>query len=553
MIWFPESCAWCFELTSILLNDEADEESLKTAKASLRQWVSGFGRNAPQGCPYVLDSTLATRLFPGSPSAAVKSEVAAPIIEAIRAAMAPNQEDQQLTGDVAALDIHLELMDEQVSGVEVPAGSFISPTPSSSSSSFLGFDKSVPSPWEGSRSVRPKVKPLKASKPSSKASKSTLLAKSASSPAPRPSTSYDSSPAAKAPPPSKGQRGKSAKPKTTELDLQSDLLVDKLLSRFREVVDERIPPTPAPTTATQSVTDIVAEQLKPIRDMIAGLLQSGTQAAPSAVPDASKLPPFDKNNPWRFALHAPYLDGALTLEGLGTRPLSDFEFYPEGLQFPFNGFVRLTENALVRMDKVPKETVIFPKEQAQAVWARIMTDWGCTNTKLTPHKGSYTIFTTPQDISSPFIDKITELTIQAENDDLPMPTLKETDATSLHMPAIREFWQDVPSTFTVGKLDADCASSLFSERLPKLPDNLLKAEFEARSRLARSINAVTSLELVASIYKEEQLFKVLAKSLLQTYQLDLHEFIAARKSCRKHVLAEATIRHEPNRLIKSSF
>ncbi|XP_068220112.1 uncharacterized protein [Palaemon carinicauda] len=446
--------------------------------------------------------------------------------------MVPAPEEQQLSGDVASLDIHLEPMDEQVSGVEDMAGSFLSPTPSSSS--FLGFDKPPASPWDGSLLVRHKVKPLKKSK--TKPGKS--ISSPALSPVPGPSTSADPVVAAKAPPPSKGLRGKSAKSKASAPDSQPDFYSDSLLSKVKEVVDERMEQNSA----------LMAE----LKDMVAGLLRSGPQSAPAAVPDASKLPPFDKNNPWRFALHAPYLDSTLTIEGLGTRPLEDLEFYPHDLQFPFNGFVRLTENAPVRMDKVPKETVIFPKKQAQAVWARTLSDWGCSNSKLTPHKGAYTIFTTPQDIPSPLADKVAELTIQAAKDGLPMPTLKETDSTSLLMPASRDFWRDAPATFTVGKLDPDCASFLFSERLPKLPDHLLKTESETRSRLARSINSLISLELVSSLYKEEQIFRVLAKGLLQTFQIDLHDFWTARTNCRRHVLAEASIRHEPNRLIRSS-
>ncbi|XP_064101055.1 uncharacterized protein LOC135211750 [Macrobrachium nipponense] len=517
MIWHPEACLPCFKLVMVLINDQAKEESIQAAKSTLRQWVSGYARNAPSGCPYVLDINLGTRLFPGSPSASVSKDVATPIIEAIRAAMAPPPEDQHLSGDVAAaINIHLEPMDEQVSGELIEAGSHISPTPSSSSS-FCSFENPTSTPWDGSRSVRPKVKPLEATKPLPKVIRSAPPAASELSLAPS-----ETSPAAKVSLPTKGRRNKSAKTKAAEID-------------------------------NQALSDILAEQLRPLKEMIAGLLHSRALAATSTVPDASKLPPFDKNNPWRFALHAPYRDGKLTFEGLGTRPLEDFEFYPENLQFPFNGFVRLTENALVRVDKVPKETVIFPKEQAQAVWARTLAEWDCVNTRLTPHKGSFTIFTTPKEVPTPFTDKITELTLQAISEEKPMPILKETEATSLLMPATREFWHDAPSTFTVGKLDSDCASTLFSDKLPKLPENLLKTEFETKTRLARSINAVTSLELVASMYKDEQLFQVLTKSLLQTFQSDLFEFAAARRVCRKYVLAEASIRHEPNRLIKSSI
>ncbi|XP_068243753.1 uncharacterized protein [Palaemon carinicauda] len=340
MVWFPESCSLCYELLSLLLNDEADEDSLKAARSSLQTWVSGFGRNAPQGCPYLLDGDMASRLFPGSPSAAVPTDLATPLIDVIRAVL-PTEEEHQLSGDVSALDIHVELMYDQVSGVEDLAESFLSPTPSSSSS-FLSFDKPSASPWEGYLLVRPKVKPIKKQKPKpiNPASPPTM------SPVPGPSSAPDIPVMSKTPPPSKGQRGKSAKAKASAAGSSSDPPVT--MSMVQDMMESKL----------EKHSAVMTE----LKDMVASLLRSGSQPAPPVGPDTSKLPPFDKNNPWRFARHAPYLDGTLTLEGLGTRPLEDLEFYPPDLQFPFNGFVRLKEHALVRMDKVPKETVIFPKE-----------------------------------------------------------------------------------------------------------------------------------------------------------------------------------------------
>ncbi|XP_068224650.1 WD repeat-containing protein 55 homolog isoform X2 [Palaemon carinicauda] len=112
MVWFPEACTLCYDLSTVLLNDDADEDALRAAKSSLRPWVSGFGRDAPTGCPYILDGDMASSLFPGSSSAAVPSALAAPMIEALRATI-PLEEDNQLSGDVSALDINVEPMDEQ--------------------------------------------------------------------------------------------------------------------------------------------------------------------------------------------------------------------------------------------------------------------------------------------------------------------------------------------------------------------------------------------------------------------------------------------------------
>ncbi|XP_068235972.1 uncharacterized protein [Palaemon carinicauda] len=526
MVWFPDLCSLCYELSSILLNDDADDDSLRSARATLRPWVSGFGRNAPSGAPYLLDGGMASRLFPSSTTAAVSPEVAAPLIEEVRATI--SAEDEPLIPlDVADLDIDVEPMCEQVSGAELVETLF-SPTPSSTSS-FLGFDKPKASPRDPSVPVRPKVKPLRTYK-------SSALPVS-TSPVPEPSTAPDIHIAPrKTTTPRKSKPTKSKTPPTGGFQVPwGDVFPIELV---RDMVREQI----------QHQSGAMTE----IKDMVATLIRSGTQLPPPSSPDASKLPPFDKNNPWRFALHSPFLDGSLTLEGIGTRPLEDLEFYPPGLEFPFNGFVRLKEHALVRMDKVPKETVIFPKEQAQAIWARTLSEWGCINSKLTPHKGAYTIFTAAASISLPLIDKITELTIQAIKEGSSMPALKETDPTSLHIPGTSATWDDASSTFTVGKLDPDCASTLFSEKLPRLLESLLKTEFETRNRLARSLHSITSIESLASVYPEETLFRVVTKNLLLSYQIDLHDFWSALVSCRKFVLSEASIRHEPNRLIASS-
>ncbi|XP_068248915.1 uncharacterized protein [Palaemon carinicauda] len=180
MVWFPESCTLCYELSSLLLNDDADDESLRSARAALRPWVSGFGRNAPSVAPYLLDGDMASRLFPGSTTAAVTPEVAAPLIEAVRATI-PTEDESLLPVDVSDLDLDIEPMDEQVGGVEL-VETFLSPTPSSTSS-FLGFDKPTASPRDPSVPVRPKVKPLRTYK-------SSALPLS-TSPVPGPSTAPD--------------------------------------------------------------------------------------------------------------------------------------------------------------------------------------------------------------------------------------------------------------------------------------------------------------------------------------------------------------------------
>ena len=47
-------------------------------------------------------------------------------------------------------------------------------------------------------------------------------------------------------------------------------------------------------------------------------------------------------------------------------------------------------------------------------------------------------------------------------------------------------------------------------------------------------------------------WKVMTKILSASLQTDHFDFIIARRQCRQHVLYQATVRHEPNRLIASS-
>ena len=94
------------------------------------------------------------------------------------------------------------------------------------------------------------------------------------------------------------------------------------------------------------------------------------------------------------------------------------------------------------------------------------------------------MFMTPKDMPNPFTTKIMKTVNQALTEDKPSPSLREREFTSFLFPADLEVWLDVTSTFSVGRLSLDCSSQQFSEGLPKLPDNVIAKEFEARSRLA---------------------------------------------------------------------
>ncbi|XP_064100400.1 uncharacterized protein LOC135211154 [Macrobrachium nipponense] len=529
---------------------------------------------------------MATLIFPAGKSAGyVDPKVAAPIIKSIQDSVMEQQEAE--LPDLGLEEVSLEVVEDLPVTLDMGTGNSVneaslvghrglssgdsdSSSPSTSNS-FMGFTGRLPPTRSHSFSVIPKIK----KKPSGK----TLLKgrseikprpgqapqvhthikprmKSFSKPSnprshegnsfycptsPIPSTSRDRIPR-KVP-----QEGQEDSPLVAQDQFNTNILhqvnslgslVSSVVARFEEVF----------------------KRLGAQDSLIAGLRQESAVPAPSSslvqahsMPDGSTLPPFHPGNLWRVANFAPFVNGMLTIEGCGTRRLEDFEFFPEGLQPPFIGYVRLTEAALVREDKVPKETVILSRDQAQQTWIRSLEEWNCSNTRVTVFKSPFTMFTTDDENPLPFTSKVAELTLQAVTREEPMPQLRETDPTSLLLPGREDLWEDLPATFSVGKLKPDCAITLFSERLPKLSDALIQAEFDAKTRLARSLNSLVMTETAAREYAQEPLLKVIAKSLLLGMQCDLYDFAVARRNCRKHVLSEATIRHEPNKLLASSI
>ncbi|XP_066955440.1 uncharacterized protein [Macrobrachium rosenbergii] len=566
VVWHPDGCEICYALYKLVTDVSSSRAIRASSLSTLKTWVGGFGRNVASGRPYVLSEEICNLLYPNAwISAAVPKDVAAPLIAWIRyETQTPQDENlcEEVAEEVAAINIDVEPMsvdDHQVEGrVVSEAGEggrsrsilFSSP---SSSSSFQGFSKSA-NLGDRSRSVIPKVKSLKKKDlpKRSRSQRSNPPAPSRLSLAPKPVTS-----SSKATPPSKGSRTRvsKAKPPQPSFDSEAfaDLLVQKISSKFETLVYGPFSQfVTSLETLRQSVLSL-AQRIKAQESRLAGFIQSKAAQQSHGVPDTSRLPPFDKRNPWRLALHAPLHNGTLTIEGLGTRRLEELEFFPANLVPPYPGFARLTEESWIRSDKVPKETVIFPRDQAQSILMRALTDWGCENTNLTPFGGSFPMFSLGDSIPTPCTTKIAELTHQAVMDGKPIPQLRETDPTSLLFPGDSEFWLGAPATFTVGKLDPECASTLFGEQLPKIPDALLKKEYEARCRLSRSIHSITISEVTALVYADEPLFQVLTKSLLASFQSDLYDYVVARQNCRKHIFANATIRHEPNRLIKSSI
>ena len=234
---------------------------------------------------------------------------------------------------------------------------------------------------------------------------------------------------------------------------------------------------------------------------------------------------------------------------MGLRPISDFETHPAGA-VPPNCYMRLNPEASIREDRVPKESVLLPKEEAQKCMLQALHRGNCVNSKILPFKGNYTIFQTSPDMINPWSTKILEEIYQAiKENKQSMPAMRELDATSLLCPNDSPIWSDVCATFRPGKLSPDVASEQLKEDMPKLRDTLIDLEYRSRTRLADSILAMAYSELLISLHLELPELKPIVKPVGRILARDLWDFCSARRNCRKHVLFAAKVKHETNRLI----
>ena len=170
-------------------------------------------------------------------------------------------------------------------------------------------------------------------------------------------------------------------------------------------------------------------------------------------PPADSLPEMVPSNPWRSARYA----------------LEDFERYPPHAQLPYC-YVRLSDEALVREDMVPKETVILTREQAQTTFLRFARATNYLNTRISPMKGGYTMFTTPEQEVNPFATEMAEAVSEASLEDKKPSSLKEEEPTSLLFPSISGIWSEAAATFSVGQFKIECASTKIDDELPRFPD-----------------------------------------------------------------------------------
>ena len=300
------------------------------------------------------------------------------------------------------------------------------------------------------------------------------------------------------------------------------------------------------------VQQVVQASMKDLRSGLVEELRSYVPAKDPSLrmPLAADLPQQDPMNPWRDGRYVNNDKGTLFVEGLGFRPISDFDFFPGRDAFPYC-WLRLSPEASVRTDKVPRETVIYPLARAQSCALTTYGQMGGVNTTKNMPGCSYTMFLTPPDMVTPFSSKAFDAVLKAVPDKSGCPKLKEWDSTSPIFPGDSEAWKGVAETFTVGRLDKDCASTLFNEDLPKLPDAMLKTEAETKARLARSLHTLALMESFIHLRDKDEAFCLLAKTHGVTVMQDLYAFTSARRALREHIFEKAKVRHEPTRLINS--
>ena len=534
--------------THLPLSFQLSLEDKDRNRAILCKWVTGFRRNSKTK-PYLLTEALRLHLFPNAPPTSVVPErLSGPVLQKI-------QEHMEYLGD--ELDnINLDEM-EDVSGkgsmvgdspsvITINSNDSVSKSSTVSDTSFKGFttkSKSQSISSLPSLSCKPKIKSTKKSAHKQDKSK----------------TKSNSQGSSNKNPPQEPHKAPDMESKK-DFEAMTASVFSQIRTELADVRSIRTELIGIRSSIKSDMADLATEMSSTVQTLeekfdskvnaLANNLSDrkpGDSPSPD-MPPTDSLPDFEPQNPWRSARYAPFSAGMLTIEGIGTRPISDFERYPPEGRLPYC-FVRLSQEASVREDRVPKETVIYPRERAQTCLMQEMKEAECVNSRLLPYKGNLTMFQTHPDMPNPVATKVLEAVNQAILEDKPSTPLKEEESTSFLFPGDSPAWENVTQTFSNGKLQPDCASVQFNEDLPKIPDSLLKAEFETRTRLARTLHSFTLAEMSSIKYPDLDVFKVLSKSMVQSLRQDLADFALARRRCRKHVLRNAMIRHEPTKLI----
>ena len=489
----------CSDLVDVAFyQSAASEEERSFALSCLRPWVKAFGKKGKG--PYILQQNLRQMLFPRSdPSVALPEEVARHLL------------DPATTGgaEVALADVmidrDMDVDDIMASSATLePTESTVGPQVSAVPSSFVGYEFIDRFP-----STIPKIKtqnpylalqnPVVTVQPSQQP-----LSDSAIFPAPTP-------------------------PSPASQPLQQVLILSEPLASPAPPLPGPSVSVPVATVREETTLDSLQATLASLVADIANIKSAMHSQGPPMIPP-SALTDIDPHNPWRSALHAHCSNGILYTENLGPRPISELVFFPSLKDYP-NCYYRLSPEAMSKEDRAQKESVILQPNSAQKILTRDFKRAEATNTGTQPFKSTYNSFVLPPSANCPFLLKGYQAVEKALLANKPCPTLEEIKPLSCLYPGDTSVFPDIHRTFLPGKLVNDCVSTLFKEDLPKLPETLLKAEFEARVRLAASLNLQTLLEAGPGLYEHGEYFQVLAKLHLQTFIQDLHAFGAARRAC----------------------
>ena len=309
---------------------------------------------------------------------------------------------------------------------------------------------------------------------------------------------------------------------------------------------------PLMTEFGRTISRQLDTKLQAIRSEFPGAPAPNQSSVDRVMTFQNTLPPFDVANPWRIAVTCVTSGDNVTVEGLGTRPIADFEKHPKDATWP-NCYIRLKPEASVREDKIPRESVIFPHAKAQAYIVSLAKKTAATNTKVSPKGSDLTMYLTSPAQPNPFTTKVLRAFMDHVRQGTTMSALKEEEPTSLFFPADSSEWKAVHTTFTTGKLEPHIASLQFRDNLYKLPDSLIKIEHESRIRLQRSIHSCTLLETGLLQDPRNDLLKVVLKSLLTTLRTDIAAFHTARTNCRRSILTYAHNKFEADKLIKANI
>ena len=269
----------------------------------------------------------------------------------------------------------------------------------------------------------------------------------------------------------------------------------------------------------------------------------------------SDLPKDHPELPWSHGLSVRLADGLYLLDKEKPRPISELQFCGDSNRFP-HCWVRVAPWAPPRVDSVPKETVLFPYQKAQDRIVELVQKSGFTQTQLTLITSNKAMFQASGDRIFPFASKVFSSVEKALLEEKPCPTLEEHKRTSMLLPNDSEAWKCVGETFSVGKLAPEVGAKQLQENLPYLFDTIIKEEYEARMRLSNSLSFQTLLETCidsVTVDPRENIFSCLAKQHSGVLKDDLYAFGMARRACRKHVLRNAKVRHEPSKLIDASI